>query len=532
MSQVDDWADGYADSARDVNLYGPASANVPRSSVVSHQVRYRAPDTSDIPLAPGQNPEGSVYSNASSARMGQTKPASGYRAPAGGGWDVNSSDANLRFPNESGGRRYARSKTKASAKPVRKRTQKPAAPAKSAATDYGSYRDQSDPLSQHILANGSSEQKPPVESVASGVRDVTDQSDMYRAIGRLSSPPAAVGAETADPVPGRSFIFAENTGDNYVPDFSKADSSAAPAADDPYVTEILTKVPPEVRANMLRDIKQRKARSFAENLFADIPWWAMVGTAGSPAGRAAEAAAEAAAEGYRLYSSLYGSAVERLLAPKGPLTGGARTTLTSADEGLPVGYSILRNPKIDTSPLAGQTNNLVAQLRAAGIPEDQIAASIARINAGAAGREAAAAGREAAAAGGQAAGREAAAASEAAAGREAATAGEAAADGGVSELANAGNVGRETAAGTATGSVSEGVDSASQLIEHIRSGTLDEMERAWIEAIAAGAAKAPGTVNASTQAILNEARAAGILGRDAAGTAGANGAAGAARGVP
>ena len=460
MSQVDDWADGYADSARDVNLYGPASANVPRSSVVSHQVRYRAPDTSDIPLAPGQNPEGSVYSNASGSRMGQTKLASGYRAPAGGGWDVNSSDANLRFPNESGGRRYARSKTKASAKPARKRTQKPAAPAKSAATGYGSYRDQSDPLSQHILANGSSEQKPPVESVASGTRDVTDQSDMYRAIGRLSSPPAAVGAETADPVPGRSFIFAENTGDNYVPDFSKAASSAVPAADDPYVTEILTKVPPEVRANMLRDIKQRKARSFAQNLFADIPWWAMVGTAGSPAGRAAKAAAEAAAEGYRLYSSLYGSTVERLLAPKGPLTGGARTTLTSADEGLPVGYSLLRNPKIDTSPLAGQTSNLVAQLRAAGIPEDQIAASIARINAGAAGREAAAAGeaaagREAAAAGGQAAGREAAAAGEAAAGREAAAggqatgraaaAGEAATDGGVSELANAGSAGRGSA---------------------------------------------------------------------------------------
>ena len=123
------------------------------------------------------------------------------------------------------------------------------------------------------------------------------------------------------------------------------------------------------------------------------------------------------------------------------------------------------------------------------------------------------------------AGREAAAAGEQAAG--AGRAGEAAAGGGVSELANAGNAGRETAAGAATGSVSEGVDSASQqLIEHIRSGTLDEMERAWIEATAAGAAKAPGTIDASTQAILNEARAAGILGRDAAGTAGAGSAAG------
>ena len=111
MSQVNDWSDGFtSDYLRDLNTRGPASANAPRSSVVSHQVRYRAPDTSDISLAPGQNPEDSVYSNASGARMGQTKSASGYRAPAGGGWDVNSSDANLRFPNESGGRRYARPK--------------------------------------------------------------------------------------------------------------------------------------------------------------------------------------------------------------------------------------------------------------------------------------------------------------------------------------------------------------------------------------------------------------------------------------
>ena len=104
MSQVDDWADGYADSARDVNLYGPASANVPRSSVVSHQVRYRAPDTSDIPLAPGQNPEDSVYSNASGARMGQLKPRSGYNPPAGGGYTAQT------FPHETAGRRYARSR--------------------------------------------------------------------------------------------------------------------------------------------------------------------------------------------------------------------------------------------------------------------------------------------------------------------------------------------------------------------------------------------------------------------------------------
>ena len=104
MSQVDDWSDGYtSDYLRNLNAYGPASANVPRSSVVSHQVRYRAPDTSDIPLAPGQNPEDSVYSNASGARMGQLKPRSGYNPPAGGGYTAET------FPSSGGsGRRYAR----------------------------------------------------------------------------------------------------------------------------------------------------------------------------------------------------------------------------------------------------------------------------------------------------------------------------------------------------------------------------------------------------------------------------------------
>ena len=105
MSQVYDWADGYTDSARGVNLYGPASANVPRSSVVSHQVRYRAPDTSDISLAPGQNPEDSMYSNASGARMGQLKSRSGYNPPAGGGYTAET------FPSSgAGAKHYARPK--------------------------------------------------------------------------------------------------------------------------------------------------------------------------------------------------------------------------------------------------------------------------------------------------------------------------------------------------------------------------------------------------------------------------------------
>ena len=106
MSQVNDWSDGYAsDYLRNLNAYGPASVNVPRSGVVSHQVRYRAPDTSDIPLAPGQNPEDSVYSNASGARMGQLKSRSGYNPPAGRGYTAET------FPSSGGsGKRYARPK--------------------------------------------------------------------------------------------------------------------------------------------------------------------------------------------------------------------------------------------------------------------------------------------------------------------------------------------------------------------------------------------------------------------------------------
>ena len=103
----DGWASDYL---RRLNTQGPGNPG----NVVSSKVQYVPPvsrggqgsdwaDTSDIPLAPGQNPEDSVYSNASGARMGQTKPASGYRAPAGGGYTAET------FPSSGGsGRRYAR----------------------------------------------------------------------------------------------------------------------------------------------------------------------------------------------------------------------------------------------------------------------------------------------------------------------------------------------------------------------------------------------------------------------------------------
>ena len=511
MSQVDDWSDGYtSDYLRNLNTYGPASANVPRpSSVVSRRVQYQPPVAQTGAQTEAKTNDTPLYGNDGGFNPGPQRLVSAPARPFRG--------------NATAAQRAARPKPA-----VKKKTQS---------------------ASKQQTQSASKQQTQP-EYRTGGARtpeenEITRSAAEHRTgadLGQLNSQALDAAARF---LPALKLLgFGAGAGSASVPETNfnrglmggvgrQVESMRAPDSEQPAQSVLaghdesakFANLPPEV----LRDIAERKGRSFAGNLFNDIPWWAMVGPAGGPA-RAV--AAEV--------SRLYGPVAERLLAPKGPLTGGARATLTSADEGLPVGYSMLRNPKIDTSPLAGQTSNLVAQLRAAGVPEDQIAASIARINAGAAGREAAAAGeqaagreaaaageqaagreattageqaagREATTAGEQAAGREAAAAGEQAAGREATTAGEAAADGGVSELANAGNAGRETAAGAATGSVSEGVNSASQqLIEHIRSGTLDEMERAWIEAIA-DTVRIPGMIDASTQAILNEARFAGLI---------------------
>ena len=690
MSQVDDWADGYADSARDVNIYGPASANVPRSSVVSHQVRYQPP----VAQTEARTNDTPMYTE-DDARGAYAAPASGYRAPAGGGWDVNSSDANLRFSNESGGRRYARSKTKASAKPARKRTQKPAAsvksssPAKSAATDYGSYKDMSDPLSQHILANGSSGGAASAESVASAAKNATGQS-----AGRSDIDLSGLPRERSDmtPLPGDDWSPVDKAGAGINP-YESAESLAAWKAlklksfpilpsemsggvPDASVTRFrqIAGDPNSTVADVLSAENEAKKAAIDEGMTMDdiaafekeVALNLLFAGAGSAlnalrgvggAARAASSTGNVWAEGSRAAAGdatagakAFEEALSRMNggAVRGaPVEGTARSSFSSA--GTTTGQSAgnrsfgfdlspeevaraksthsayvngaagrgtttgteaagsagngaaagSRSFRFDLSPediAAANAANAVARQQAAnlselrsvlmrsGMPDREIAAymreagfynnpealqqAISTIHkhgmsglfthsaeeAAAAGTyipkygrspleiwqqeravteaanakfrdmfgfsdvgklaEAGGVGRGAAAAGEQAAGRGAATA-----GGQAATAGragEAAADGGVSELANAGNVGRETAAGAATGSVSEGVDLASQqLIQHIRSGTLDEMERAWIEAMAAGA-KAPGTVNASTQAILNEARAAGILGREAA----------------
>ena len=395
MSQVDDWSDGYtSDYLRDLNTYGPASANVPRpSSVVSHQVRYRAPDTSDIPLAPGQNPEGSVYSNASGARMGQTKPASGYNPPAGGGYTAKT------FPSSGGsGRRYARPKPA-----VKKKTQ-----------SASKQRTQS-----------ASKQQPQPEYRTGGARtpeenEITRSAAEHRAgadLGELSSQaldaaarflPAlkllgfGAGAGSADTASTDrpSYMGAAGTmADNFARTLPQPSAASRQTAPESSSTEGQFKNMPwyeDAKAHYEAVKKNMddygSALGMLKSTWDDIPWWAMMNPAGGPA-RAY------AAEGRRLY----GPVVERLLAPKGPVTGGAsgaRTTLTSADEGLPVGYSLLRESPKGTSAWRGAAADYGVSPAGGSVKLDLNGVP------GAAGREAAAAGEQAAGAGraGEAAG--------------------------------------------------------------------------------------------------------------------------------
>jgi len=419
----------------------------------------------------------------------------------------------------------------------------------------GTYKDASDPLSQRILANSTTDNSGAgsgrvAESVVGAAQDITDQASPYRAVAALAgadnvgSPGGASGTKTAADIQQDALDRAYDwtaTGNagtgGFSPERPMIDSSDAASG-----------IPPEIMARLKKDADD------------GIPWgllpWALgptytpiagllpagqkllpyngeaaAGAVGSKAGEAAAGDAAAGAGGKSFGFDLSAEDVA------------AANAANAAAKQQAVNLSEMRSTLIR----AGMPDREIeAYMRGAGFYNDpealRQAIDVVR-KYGIAGlfeHSAARAGSAAGTGAGSAAGtgsrgsfrfdlspEEIASAKASHDAYVRGTAG--AADGGVSKLAEAGNVGRETAAGAATGSVSEGVDSASQqLIQHIRSGTLDEMERAWIEATAAGAAKAPGTINASTQAILNEARAAGILGRDAAGTAGANGAAGAA----
>ena len=499
MSQVDDWSDGYtSDYLRNLNTYGPASANVPRSSVVSRQVQYQPPVAQTGVQTEAKTNDTPLYDNAGGFNPGPQRLASAPARPLRG--------------NATAAQRAARPKPAA-----KKKTQ-------SASKQQTQSASKQQTQSEYRTGGARTPEENEITRSAAEHRTGAD-------LGQLSSQALDAAARF---LPALKLLgFGAGAGSASIPETNfnrglmggagrQVESMRAPDSEQPAQSVLagpdesvkFANLPPEV----LRDIAERKGRSFAENLFNDIPWWAFALGGPSNAGMnkafdfARSKFADAVNSTMR-YGSARGAPTESFAQPAASASASWRTGRTAE---YPAGTG-----KFDQFGGWGEsgrsavgTGSAPASDGAAKLGEQTVSYkdSVARLaDAGTetAGREAAAAGeqaagREAAAAGEQAAGREAAAAGEQAAGREAAAGEQAAAAG---EQA----AGRETAAGAATGSVPEGVDSASQqLIEHIRSGTLDEMERVWIAAIA-DAVRVPGTIDASTQAILNEARFAGLI---------------------
>ena len=591
MSQVDDWSDGYtSDYLRDLNTYGPASANVPRpSSVVSRRVQYQPPvaqtgvqteaKTNDTPLYgndggfnPGPQrlvsaPARPFRGNATAAqRAARPKPAVKKKTQSASKQQTQSEyrtgGARTSEENEIT-RSAAEHRTGADLGQLSSQALDAAArflpalkllgfgagagSADTASTDRSSYMGAAGTMADNFARtlpqpSAASRQTVPESSSTGGqfknmpwYKDAKAHHEAVKkniddygyALGTLKStwddipwwtklvmlPPVfkagspAAGASAAGSAAGTGAGSAAGDaaagagGRSFGFDLSAEDIAAANAANAAARQQAIDLS--EMRSVLMRSgMPDREIEAYMHGAgfyndpealrqaIAVVNKYGMVGLFEHSAARAAAARAGSTA------GTGAGSAAGT---GAGSAAGTGAGSAAGTGAGSAAGTGSRGSFGFDLSPeeIASAKASHDAYVRGTAGAADGGVSELA--NAGNAGREAAAAGEQAAGAG---------------------RAGEAAADGGVSELANAGNAGRETAAGAATGSVSEGVDSASQLIEHIRSGTLDGMERAWIEATAAGAAKAPGTIDASTQAILNEARAAGILGREAAGTAG------------
>ena len=562
MSQVDDWSDGYtSDYLRDLNTYGPASANVPRSSVVSHQVQYQPPvaqteaKTNDTPL----------YDNDGGFNPGPQRLVSAPARPFRG--------------NATAAQRAARPKPAA-----KKKTQSASKQQTQPEYRTGGARTPE----ENEITRSAAEHRAGADLGQLSSQALDAAARFLPALKLLGFGAGAGSADTAS-TDRPSYMGAAGTmADNFARTLPQPSAASRQTAQESSSTEGQFKNMPWYKdAKAHHEAVKKNMDDYGSVLgslkstWDDIPWWTKlvmlppVFKAGSPAagastagnvwaegGRAAAgdaaagAAAGDAAAGAGGRSFGFDLSAEDVAAANAANAAARQQAIDLSEMRSTLMHAGMPDREIETymhgagfynDPEAlRQALDVVRKYGMAGLFEHSAARAAAARAGSAAGTGAgSAAGTGAGSAAGTGAGSAAGTGAGSAAGtgsrgsfgfdlspeeiasakasHDAYVRGAAgAADGGVSKLAEAGNVGRETAAGAATGSVSEGVDSASQqLIEHIRSGTLDEMERAWIEATAAGAAKAPGTIDASTQAILNEARAAGILGREAAGTAGA-----------
>ena len=474
MSQVDDWSDGYtSDYLRNLNTYGPASANVPRSSVVSRQVQYQPPVAQTGVQTEAKTNDTPLYDNAGGFNPGPQRLASAPARPFRG--------------NATAAQRAARPKPA-----VKKKTQ-------SASKQQTQSASKQQSQSEYRTGGARTPEENEITRSAAEHRTGAD-------LGQLNSQALDAAARF---LPALKLLgFGAGAGSASVPETNfnrglmggvgrQVESMRAPDSEQPAQSVLagpdesvkFANLPPEV----LRDIAERKGRSFAGNLFNDIPWWAFALGGPSNAGMnkafdfARSKFADAVNSTMR-YGSARGAPTESFAQPAASASASWRTGRTAE---YPAGTG-----KFDQFGGWGEsgrsavgTGSAPASDGAAKLGEQTVSYkdSVARL----------------ADAGTETAGREAAGAD--------AAAGAAARQGADAAAGAAARQGAGEAAGEATGSVSEGVNSASQqLIEHIRSGTLDEMERAWIAAIA-DAVRVPGTIDASTQAILTEARFAGLI---------------------
>ena len=558
MSQVDDWSDGYtSDYLRDLNTRGPASANVPRpSSVVSRRVQYQPPVAQTGVQTEAKTNDTPLYDNDGGFNPGPQRlvsaPARSFRG------------------NATAAQRAARPKPA-----VKKKTQ-------SASKQQTQSASKQQPQPEYRTGGARTPEENEIARSAAEHRTGADLGELSsqaldaaaRFLPALKLLGFGAGAGSADTASTDrpSYMGAAGTmAGNFARTLPQPSAASRQTAPESSSTEGQFKNMPWYKDAKAHHEAVKKnmddygsALGTLKSTWDDIPWWTKlvmlppVFKAGSPAA-GASTAGNVWAEGGR--------------AAAGDAAAGTGAGSAAGAEGRSFGFDLSAEDVAAANAAnaaarqqAVDLSEMRSTLMHAGMPDREIKAYMHRAGFysdpealrqaldvvrkyGMAGLFEHSAARAAAARAGSAAGTGAGSAAGTGAGSAAGTGARGsfgfdlspeeiasakashdayvrgaagAADGGVSKLAEAGNVGRETAAGEAAGSVSEGVNSASQeLIERIRSGTLDEMERAWIEATAAGAAKAPGTIDASTQAILNEARAAGILGREAAGTAGA-----------
>ena len=256
MSQVDDWSDGYtSDYLRNLNTYGPASANVPRpSSVVSHQVQYQPPAAQTGVQTEAKTNDTPLYDNDGGFNPGPQRLVSAPPRSFRG--------------NATAAQRAARPKPA-----VKKNTQ-------SASKQQTQSASKQQPQPEYRTGGARTPEENEITRSAAEHRVDADLGQLNsqaldaaaRFLPALKLLGFGAGAGSAS-VPETNFNHGLMGGVGRQVESMRATDSEQPAQSvlaGPDESVKFANLPPEV----LRDIAERKGRSFAGNLFNDIPWWA------------------------------------------------------------------------------------------------------------------------------------------------------------------------------------------------------------------------------------------------------------------